>query len=66
MEENYQSKNKTPKQQFLEQMEENYQKNILVSKQFNNNRYCSTGNNRVVSRQRKFWQNISIILSSHD
>jgi hypothetical protein len=30
------------------------------------NRCCSAGNNRVVSRQRKFWQNISIILLSHD
>jgi hypothetical protein len=27
---------------------------------------CSAGNNRVVSRQRKFWQSISIILLSHD
>ena len=27
---------------------------------------CSAGNNRVVSRQRKFWQNISIMLLSHD
>jgi hypothetical protein len=27
---------------------------------------CSAGNNRVVSQQCKFWQNISIILLSHD
>ena len=27
---------------------------------------CSAGNNRVVSWQRKFWQNISIILLLHD
>jgi hypothetical protein len=31
-----------------------------------NNRCCSAGNNRVASGQRKFWQNISIILLSHD
>ena len=27
---------------------------------------CSAGNNRVVFRQRKFWQSISIILLSHN
>ena len=31
-----------------------------------NNRCCSAGNNIVCSRQSKFWQNISIILLSHD